>query len=696
MKYLFIFLNFFSIFYYFTGLFKQAKLTTETSTTSINESIKPKYKKLVFILFDGLRYDAVVPTTKTGYYYNKMKFLSSVPGFKALSLTGSPTCTSSRVDSILTGIPTNLLNGLSNFINRKCIYDNFVKQAIKTHTVGFYGDSTWLTLVEELHGVPGHVMPPYDKENHDLESQVMKEFLNDFNKYEIAIGHFFYLDHIGHHLNTIESVEIEKMLLEYDKFIENLYKKMDDDTLLVILSDHGVNNDGSHGGSKAAETAAFSFFIDKRGIEIYEDKKKSEIRENYLSKFFHLNFDWISSINPITLIHQNDIIPTFSVLLDIPIPFHSYGNLIHELVPNDENLYKNLAHQKMKSLEEIETNNSSTYFELCYVLSERIYSKVVGHNYLRIAFGLLLSFFSFFLQLRMLIKRKKLIINMEMVSYIASVIVMVSVAFSVHSFIHEDLFWVALFLFQNFSKTNFLICFIFLFIGRFPQNDDERFILWSKIPSYYTGNFYIIIIGVIYLLKVHHKNLDLYHILILILRYFNFTNSDFNISLISHPLDIKSIICIIFNPRDAFFIVHIVKHFYLTSDPVSLFALTNMSLFYSGMCHDLSCIDYDIPFIFSNELIMEIAVILMLIYFIYPRISVMLMMKNAANEIYYLLVTIHLFIVQLAGVKFMNNFLFFYFFGGRLVFVTLYGILESIMYAYMGVKYYNKMVEYKP
>lgn len=81
--------------------------------------------------------------------------------------------------------------------------------------------------------------------------------------WDVLIGHLVGIDHFGH-VHGIDNASISNMLRSYDNFvaniIENVLTKQYQDTLLVILSDHGVNADGTHGG-KAPEEVSFHYLI---------------------------------------------------------------------------------------------------------------------------------------------------------------------------------------------------------------------------------------------------------------------------------------------------------------------------------------------------------------------------------------------------------------------------------------------------
>ena len=72
----------------------------------------------------------------------------------------------------------------------------------------------------------------------------------------------FRLDHIGHKGGP-ESPYMKPKQIEMDKILQRLYTYVtkNDDTLIVLMGDHGMNEIGNHGGSSPGETSAALSFI---------------------------------------------------------------------------------------------------------------------------------------------------------------------------------------------------------------------------------------------------------------------------------------------------------------------------------------------------------------------------------------------------------------------------------------------------
>ncbi|MGL5899264.1 MAG: alkaline phosphatase family protein, partial [Lactobacillaceae bacterium] len=263
-----------------------------------------------------------------------MPNLYAIPNkFHSLSISAIPTATSVRIAGLLTGSPSNYLEGLKTFINDKLQIDNLVTQLYKKykHKISFFGDRTWVDFCPILSTCPHFTIDPYAKTNLvENETKAMSEFIKRINQDKAVLGHFISLDAFGH-LHGTHHIEMRNSLERFDKFIKQVYDKMDDNTLLVLTSDHGITDEGEHGGVSKPEMSSFISLISKRGIKLktVSDQIK-KTRQSYLSS----RYDSDDS----RMVHQDDILPTVCYLMDLCLPTNSYGNVIYEVVDDFEYL----------------------------------------------------------------------------------------------------------------------------------------------------------------------------------------------------------------------------------------------------------------------------------------------------------------------------------------------------------------------
>lgn len=77
------------------------------------------------------------------------------------------------------------------------------------------------------------------------------------------ILHYLGLDHVGHIEGPYAPVNIRRKLHEMDEIVRVIYSSMSERDLMIVLSDHGMANDGGHGGSSHAEVCTPALFLSK-------------------------------------------------------------------------------------------------------------------------------------------------------------------------------------------------------------------------------------------------------------------------------------------------------------------------------------------------------------------------------------------------------------------------------------------------
>ncbi len=80
----------------------------------------------------------------------------------------------------------------------------------------------------------------------DLASKDLISEVSSGN-FTLLIGHLIGVDHAGHTYAAAHS-EIERKLNETETIINSIIELMDTDTTLLVFGDHGMTDDGNHGG----------------------------------------------------------------------------------------------------------------------------------------------------------------------------------------------------------------------------------------------------------------------------------------------------------------------------------------------------------------------------------------------------------------------------------------------------------------
>ncbi|KAM0674001.1 hypothetical protein GVAV_002519 [Gurleya vavrai] len=106
-----------------------------------------------------------------------------------------------------------------------------------------------------------------------------------------------------------------------------------------------------------------------------------------------------------------------------------------------------------------------------------------------------------------------------------------------------------------------------------------------------------------------------------------------------------------------------------------------MSIFYAGMNYSLSSIKYDVIFTFDKKADVFTGYLLMLFYFLYPRFK---LLNRIKSKEYLLLSSLNAIGSMIVGLWFINDFLFYFFFGGRCFFICFYYVVECTLSAFFS------------
>lgn len=194
------------------------------------------------------------------------------------------------------------------------------------------GDDTWTTVFPT--SFAPNMTFPYDSFNvedlHTVDEGVIEHvfpLLEDESKpWDFLIGHFLGVDHVGHRLGPDHPV-MKTKLEQMDRVLRDIVDLLDDETLLVLMGDHGMDRKGDHGGDTDLETTAAVWFYSKGSRMLHPS---AQIPEQLLSKEV-----FPGATVPHRAIQQIDLVPTFALLLGLPIPYNNLGSVIPELFWDD-------------------------------------------------------------------------------------------------------------------------------------------------------------------------------------------------------------------------------------------------------------------------------------------------------------------------------------------------------------------------
>ncbi|GAB7353400.1 hypothetical protein MBLNU459_g3874t1 [Dothideomycetes sp. NU459] len=306
-----------------------------------------QFDKAVVILVDALRYDFTVPWTPTQPHEQPQHFHNSLPvlwdtavaqpenAFLLPFIADPPTTTLQRLKGLTTGTLPTFIDAGSNFAGTAIDEDNLVAQLRSAgKRIVHLGDDTWHSLF------PGYfddeLTRPFDSFNvwdlHTVDNGVNAHLFpllhpSNTSRWDVIVGHYLGVDHAGHRYGPHHPAMAAK-LQEMNGVIAKMMAALDDDTLLVVMGDHGMDAKGDHGGESDDEVQAALWMYSKKGVF-----GRSAAAGGHPPA--------TAKVRPVG---QIDLVPTLSLLLGMPVPFNNLGRPIEEaFIGTRGSDYKNLA-----------------------------------------------------------------------------------------------------------------------------------------------------------------------------------------------------------------------------------------------------------------------------------------------------------------------------------------------------------------
>ncbi|XP_023003513.1 GPI ethanolamine phosphate transferase 2 isoform X1 [Cucurbita maxima] len=285
--------------------------------------IPPLYDQLILMVIDGLPAEFVLgkngrPPTKT--------FMEAMPYTQSLLANGTakgyhakatpPTVTMPRLKAIVSGAIGGFLDVAFNFNTQALLDDNLLGQFSKIgRKMVMCGDETWLKLFPGLFMRHDGVSSFFVKDTVEVDKNVSRHLSYELSKndWNLLILHYLGLDHVGH-IGGRNSPLMAPKLMEMDEVVRMIHASAmmspEDNkrTLLVVVSDHGMTENGNHGGSSYEETDSLLLFI---GSKSHATDSASVISND---------------------VNQVDIAATLALLFGVPIPKNSVGIMIPGMV----------------------------------------------------------------------------------------------------------------------------------------------------------------------------------------------------------------------------------------------------------------------------------------------------------------------------------------------------------------------------
>ena len=287
------------------------------------------FNKAMIVIIDALRYDFTVPVedSEAEIYHNAFPFLhqsaieSPNNAFLLPFIADPPTSTLQRLKGLTTGTLPTFVDLGSNFAGTAIEEDNILMQ-LREHgkRIVHLGDDTWTSLFPDY--FQPNLSRAYDSFNvwdlHTVDNGVLDHIFplmepEHRSDWDITIGHLLGVDHAGHRYGPNHPAMTAK-LQQMNGFIGRLTETIDEDTLLVVMGDHGMDGKGDHGGESDDEVEAALWMYSKRPV------------------FGRTQPDFVAppATAKVRPVNQIDLVPTLALLLGIPIPYNNLGRPIEE------------------------------------------------------------------------------------------------------------------------------------------------------------------------------------------------------------------------------------------------------------------------------------------------------------------------------------------------------------------------------
>ncbi|KAJ3531710.1 hypothetical protein NMY22_g8035 [Coprinellus aureogranulatus] len=317
------------------------------SSDSTQVSSLSTHKRAVVLIIDSLRFDFVlpdVPESPSPYHHNILtlpaKLTKRQPqhSFIFNSYADPPTTTLQRIKGITTGSLPTFIDIGNNLGASSISEDSIIVQLGRAgRKSAFMGDDTWMSVFPD--SFERNMIFPFDSFNvedlHTVDEGVIAHLfplLEDRSKpFDFLVGHFLGVDHVGHRVGP-DHPSMKAKLQQMNDVLERVVRLLDEETLLVVLGDHGMDRSGDHGGDGTLETSA-AMWVYSKGPALASKPIPSGLLQ-------YRTFPGTSK--PHRGIQQIDILPTLSLLLGLPIPFNNLGTIIPEFFSRKGQLEKAL------------------------------------------------------------------------------------------------------------------------------------------------------------------------------------------------------------------------------------------------------------------------------------------------------------------------------------------------------------------
>ncbi|KAI0272081.1 hypothetical protein BGY98DRAFT_1002678 [Russula aff. rugulosa BPL654] len=263
--------------YLFTRGFLLSRLSLSTVATCSDPTspctLIPTHKRAIILIIDALRFDFLSPhppEPHSPYHHNALtlprELTANQPrnSFLFNAHADPPTATLQRIKAIVTGSLPTFVDIGHNFGGSSIAEDSIIQQLqLANKTIAFMGDDTWLTVFPTaFHPEMSHDFDSFNVEDlHTVDNGVIANLFplltnsTHAHSWDFLIGHFLGVDHVGHRVGPDHPTMLVKQQ-QMNDVLKRVVDLLDNDTLLVVLGDHGMDRKGDHGGDGDLEVSS--------------------------------------------------------------------------------------------------------------------------------------------------------------------------------------------------------------------------------------------------------------------------------------------------------------------------------------------------------------------------------------------------------------------------------------------------------
>lgn len=350
--------------YLFATGFMTSRPVLETKSDPGSPPVQPLFspapaggrQKFLIVVIDALRIDFALPSRGPAppAFADRLTVLHELAARDPVRarlfrfVADPPTVTTQRLGGLTGGSLPSFVEAFENFAGETLLADNFVYQMLSGpyKRLHFMGDDTWLHLYpfirEKTQGqVAGfHSFQLFDL--HSVDTGVKARLFPALaeNSFDVLIAHFLGLDHCGHKFGPLHE-ECAGKLAEMDAVLRSVIDQMDDATTLVVMGDHGMTDEGDHGGDTPREVSSALLVYSKAagvGAGEFDHAYFAGLSARFRAlragtpepeAFYRGSFDDAALAGTVP---QLDFAATMATLAGIPIPYGNIGAIIPELL----------------------------------------------------------------------------------------------------------------------------------------------------------------------------------------------------------------------------------------------------------------------------------------------------------------------------------------------------------------------------